>query len=514
MTGLEDLNEDILFLVLQYLEAERSIFLRRLRLVSWRLKDFAESQMFKRITVGDEEDLIDSTNRFIERLLDPNDKLSRHVRDFTVASFEGNDASSCLNSSLFVKLMDGFQGLDSFSWNVDTPIPRDILDAFQIRWPHTHLCVRTARFDKVLFSFPQLYQLDISVPCKERHSVNTLSLFRKLKEILVQSSSLRVLSLNIHRDPYIHRLGLAEVDRGSLNLPLDPGDQLPPLEELTIEARDYDMNTEYCGRWFECMDWKKLCRLKFKSWCPHEFFMFFTNKIPNVESLQFGYFRGRSRGISIFAGEAQGLNVAGTFIISVNSLRELIIQAQGTNFYESPWDVIAQKHGDSMRRLTIACHDSDLLMESTMDMKGLEMLSSYFPFLQNLDLVLSLTRDYKSGGYAWPAGTITALGQLNFLKSLKISARLQMEGDRPLMVCILPYSRGLVIELWNAFFEHDPTSELITVIVRFWRWEDSGPLPFEEHSTVRMRTNEVVYVGSKPNGELKVTIHGDLGNLK
>lgn len=130
MTQFEDLNDDILFLVLQYvcpsfqsrnvgadkeqLEIEHFSTLQHFRLVSWRLKDFAESQLYKDVTVGDDEDNIDATNRFIERLTNQRDTLSRHVQNFTVASFEGDDDSSCLNVQLFVKLMAAFQQLSSF----------------------------------------------------------------------------------------------------------------------------------------------------------------------------------------------------------------------------------------------------------------------------------------------------------------------------------------------------------------------------------------------------------------
>jgi hypothetical protein len=130
MAQLEDLNDDILFLVLQYvcpgsqprnvctdkeqLDFEHFSTLQRFRLVSWRLKDFAESQLYKDVIVRDDEDDIDATNRFIERLTNQRDTLSRHVRHFTVASFEGEDDSSCLNVQLFVKLMAGFQQLNSF----------------------------------------------------------------------------------------------------------------------------------------------------------------------------------------------------------------------------------------------------------------------------------------------------------------------------------------------------------------------------------------------------------------
>jgi hypothetical protein len=129
MACFEDLSNDDLFLILQYvcdptahmqfitkfrqLRTERSSYLRCLRLVSKRLKSFAESVLYKNIMLDDNEENEMSTYRFIERLSDPTDDLSRHVRSLQVTSFKGDDESFCMNTDLLVSCLNGVQKLDS-----------------------------------------------------------------------------------------------------------------------------------------------------------------------------------------------------------------------------------------------------------------------------------------------------------------------------------------------------------------------------------------------------------------
>jgi hypothetical protein len=128
MAYFEDLSNDDLFLILQcvsdstaqqsitnfgQLRTERSSHLRCFRLVSKRLKSFAESVLYKNITLNDDEENEMSTYLFIERLSDPTDDLSRHVRSLNVASFKGDNESCCMNTDLLLSCLNGVQKLES-----------------------------------------------------------------------------------------------------------------------------------------------------------------------------------------------------------------------------------------------------------------------------------------------------------------------------------------------------------------------------------------------------------------
>lgn len=290
----------------------------------------------------------------------------------------------------------------NFSWNVDTPMAKEILDAFHKNRPNIRLCVKTKVFDSVLLSSPQLYRLDFSVACQNRFSSNTISLFRRLKNILVQSRSLRMLSLDIHKDPYFRKLSLGEEDRGSLNLPLEPGDRMPPLEELTIEARDYSFDSDHYHQWLECMDWKKLRRLSFGLHRPGDFFAGLVNQTPKLQSLGFGYSGVIVLNLGIPTLEPrEKLDVepqsTGEFIRSIGSLKELVIRCRTMDLGQDLWEIIAGKHGQSLRRLTI--RNWNVYMGSTMTLGRLDLLSSHLPCLRQLDIDLTLL--FHRGLFTW-----------------------------------------------------------------------------------------------------------------
>ncbi|KAF2800021.1 hypothetical protein K505DRAFT_413252 [Melanomma pulvis-pyrius CBS 109.77] len=450
MACLEDLSDKILSIIFQF----------HFRLLSWRLKDFTDSQLYKNVTVGDDEDLIDATNRFVECLMNHTDNRSRYVRNFTVASFKGDSSSSCLNTDVFVKLIERFQAPAQFSWNVDTPMAKEILDAFHTHRPNARLCVKTNVFDSVLLSSPQLYRLDFTVACQERFTTNTISLFRRLKNVLVQSRSLRILWLDIYR--------------------------MPPLEELTIEARDYSFDSDHYYQWLECMDWKKLRRLSFGFHRPGDFFAGLVNQTPKLQSLKFGYSSDSvvkaptPEPHEQFIAECQS---TGEFIKSLGSLKELAVQCHTMDHGQDLWEIIAEKHEKSLWRLGIGSWC--ILSENIITYKQLNLLYSHFTCLTHLDI--DLTLGYKNG--------FASLGHL------KVSAMCRDRED-DVLVSKPESPHDLLSELWDAFFDHDPTSELVTITLRFWRWavnHREGPSGVKKH---------IFYAGGKPNDEFKILFHG------
>jgi hypothetical protein len=273
-------------------------------------------------------------------------------------------------------------------------MPKEVLDAFHKHRPSTRLCVKMRIFDSTLLSSPQLYELDFSVACQNRFSSNTFSLFRRLKNVLVRSRDLRILSLNIHHDPYFRKLSLGEADRGRLNLPLEPGDKLPPLEELTIKARDYCFDDDHCYQWLQCMDWRKLRRLSFGLHRPEDSFSGLVNQTPKLRSLGFGYCGVMVTGWSGWnipdlrvMGDASSQSTA-EFIRSIESLEELVVRCRSLVLDQPIWKEIAEKHRQSLRKLCI--RDWNVYLVNTVSLGSLDLLSFYFPYLQQLDIDLDL----------------------------------------------------------------------------------------------------------------------------
>ncbi|KAF2270489.1 hypothetical protein CC78DRAFT_528248 [Lojkania enalia] len=505
MTSLEDLSDDILFVILEYLFSDRLSHLQRLRLTSWRLKDFAESQIYKTVVVGDEEHHVDYTNRFMDRLLDPNDKLSRHVRNFSVTSYEGDDASYCFNSSMFVRLLEKFQGFDNFSWNTDTPMPHVVLNAFHTRWPRSKLHARTKTFDPVILRSSQLYRLNISVGYSNLYPGETFSFMRRLKDALLKCVSLRVFMIRTHRDPFIRRAGLGDQDRGPLNLPLELGDKLPPIEELAVDSPDYDYSESHCDLLVECIDWSRIRRLSFGPWCPHALFGSLANHVAKLKSIEFGSCGQHGSYLNRFNQFNPHLfNCAARCLPFIEAMEELTIHCSMQSLSSLVWaQRIAPYHKSSLRYLSIRSGDDLLGSES---LAALETLSRDFPYLQTLDLPITMAH-----GYSWPKGYKEALARLTLLRDLHISIRVPIRGYISLIACVEPHASPLISELWNCFQDHDPTNELETITIRFWRWEESLPLHtnLELSQKKRLTLKQMFYVGNAHDGEFGVKAYSN-----
>jgi hypothetical protein len=88
--------------------------LRLFRCVSRRLKIYAESVLYRHIVL--EEDTVQherASYRFIERLLDSDDILSRYVRTIQIRDFRGDDESSCMNTQLLSACVNTIKKLES-----------------------------------------------------------------------------------------------------------------------------------------------------------------------------------------------------------------------------------------------------------------------------------------------------------------------------------------------------------------------------------------------------------------
>jgi hypothetical protein len=248
-------------------------------------------------------------------------------------------------------------------------------------------------------------------------------LFRRLKNILLQSRGLRVLSLDIHQDPYFRRLLLGEVDKGSLNLPFGPGDKMPPLEELTIKTRDYAFDSDHYEQWLNCMDWTRLRRLSFGLHRPDDFLAGLIGQTPRLQSLGFGVvptdwgarltdWAGRPTdwvgrptdwaGRPILdvraVADAEFRNTI-EFVRSIQGLKELIIRCRSVFLDQPLWRDVAEKHGSSLTHLCI--RDWNVYLVNTVSFGSMDLLSSYFPYLQQLDIDLDLESSVLQLGFVY-----------------------------------------------------------------------------------------------------------------
>lgn len=276
-----------------------------------------------------------------------------------------------------------------YSWDAEIPLPDSLLTALRQCHPGAQICVSLKLYDHAAVSSAQLYRLSASIPCSDVSHPESLAPFEQLRYILVQSSSLRALTVDIYQDFYLRRAAEEKVKRlkilaqrsapvlqlsnmswtpfpdylvasdspASINtinkvqIPLVTTDRLPPLEELEIKARTYVFDRVHCKLLHQCMDWKKLKRLRLGSSYLVIFFEIFTGEIPHLQLLDFSYQSDTQRYYH-YRGEPS-LKECSTFVSSLNMLRTLIIRCDLVDFTSNFWHKLAATHGDRLQSLSL-----------------------------------------------------------------------------------------------------------------------------------------------------------------
>ncbi len=295
----------------------------------------------------------------------------------------------------------------NYSWNIRRPIPEAIIAKLETRWPnvilnmyaHNHPITDT----RSLYS-PLLRSLSFCI----QNNAATFRVPRKLK----QHSKLPELREALLRSPNLRKLDvkfeysfLNWYDEWSgiiasphlLHLPLQPGDRLPPLQELVFSGppETYEFTLEHCQLWQNCMDWSHLRRLDLGISCPQYFFEQLGDRLTSFTALSMGVRIGaRDYGPWIRDGPLACDSVLsiGTFLGSIPRLEELTI----TSFHSCAVDFfhgIFEKHS-SLRKFYyhMSMHRSVTTFASTSRVIVLDMLPFTLPELRELTIDLPLVR--------------------------------------------------------------------------------------------------------------------------
>ncbi|KAL8849420.1 MAG: hypothetical protein Q9221_005592 [Calogaya cf. arnoldii] len=242
-------------------QSRNSLF--ALRLTSQWTKVFVDPVLYRRLELSDEDEKVDSTRYNIQRLLDPTDNLSLHVRALVVS----NTKRAYTNLS---RLMREFRAGDletaierlhllrSFTWNIRRPIPEAIIAKLEQRWPDVILSVAAHNHpitDKRSLQSPLLHSLSF---CILNHTATVgatdqleqYSKLPELREIMLRSANLRKLDMKFEYNWMVRHAEWSGITANPhvLNLPLQPSDRLPPLQELTFSGppETYEFTLEHC----------------------------------------------------------------------------------------------------------------------------------------------------------------------------------------------------------------------------------------------------------------------------
>lgn len=246
---------------------------------------------YKTLSLIDDEAHEQITYHLAERLTDTSDRLCRYVRDLCIVNFKGDARSSCLNTRLIEDCLRHIQRLDSFTWDGTYPIPIEILDVLQQRFPRATVCAKVALSQPSLLEISQLSRLDVSIPLADAFADRSMSLFQALKQAVFQLPNLRHLSIDTHFETGIENIEGAAYSRPQI--PLELGDQLPPLESLQIRSISYAFDLEHCQLLLASMDCNKLRSLILGSPNPVNFFEVFVGRLCQLTELDISYASNR-----------------------------------------------------------------------------------------------------------------------------------------------------------------------------------------------------------------------------
>lgn len=421
MTGFEDLDDDVLYLVLDYvsnsalaligfprsddvqLYLERAYVLGSLRLTSLRLKEFSDAVAHRTVFLIDDEDHEQLTYRLAERLTDPSDKLCHYVRNLAVIKFKGDAESYCLNHALVTKSLEHAQRLDSFKWESDAPISGKTLQVLRQRFPRAQLCAQVRIIDKVLLTSTQLHRLDVSIPCLNFSGDYSISLFGAFKHALLHIDSLRQLSVDTHVDADVEKSDGNALDR--LQIPVLASEKLPALFALDLRSKNYAFDVNHCKHLRASMDCNKLQRLAVGSSNTSAFFEIFQGATPSLTHLDVSYASSmndaRHRHLEPLAG----------FVARLNPLKGLVFRCDKLDLRADFPKILADKHGSTL---------VDLSMQAIQENLGGPLFSGNirkflwrFTNLQHLNIAFPDIRSYHRcadcEGYQWGVSNASIL---------------------------------------------------------------------------------------------------------
>jgi hypothetical protein len=403
------------------------------------------------------------------------------------------------------KIIGNSKGLQSFSWNAVEWIPESVITALETHHPDARLCVtnnrrwkasdRDLNLDARLLSSPLLYSLNTSVFYL---SVGTndlvLSEFPNLKKFILKANKLRVLTLKVwmgisvdqKTGKYKVDIGKKNQDLAPLNLPLRPGDMMPPITDLTIsDWMPYDLRSDHCAIWRNAMDWTRLQRLDLRGGCPRPFFEELCGAMPQLKSLRMGFKTG-PREYGRFTCEDP--SVVRKFAESIDGLQELYV----TNYDDKPDEMFAaiEKHYPTLQTLEFHTPPDQRYRRPQApgwSATDITCRLEKCPQLEDLRIDIALV-DVKH----WPTDISAPLARFTKLRKLKLFIEVPIEAsdfseeyEYDMMGGVAPpplkdeLAREVAVDLWRRFFGNDKYAhlrelELCFTRLHIWDRMDSG----------------------------------------
>ncbi|KAF1828839.1 hypothetical protein BDW02DRAFT_200429 [Decorospora gaudefroyi] len=126
----------------------------------------------------------------------------------------------------------------------------------------------------------------------------------------------------------------------TIQLPLEPGDRLPNLEEFEIRAKNYHLDAQHSNQLLDCVDFTKLKRMVLASSELKAFFDVFAAKLPQLNDLDFAYPRLQYGSVTAdydLVDHDSKVVTCAAFLRSLPKLKALVIRCRSIDPRERFW---------------------------------------------------------------------------------------------------------------------------------------------------------------------------------
>lgn len=272
-------------------------------------------------------------------------------------------------------------------------MPNKLLTILHRELPGARLCASIKSLDQALLRSPQLYRLDISLPHSDIAPRVSRPLWKQLKDILLLSHNLRILSIDVRPElsvgplpgkisanlqcQHVAQPSVLQQDSASsstsqncdgegnvsasstpvlhtVQLPLAPGDMLPPLENLEIRAKTYDLDSTHCSQLLNSINCKKIKYLKMGPTNTETFFEMFHRKLPHLESLDFTYYSPRDNYHDPFPVSGPVSARCAKFVSAIIALKKLVVRCGFIAVRDPFWSSLKdESQWENLRHLSV-----------------------------------------------------------------------------------------------------------------------------------------------------------------
>lgn len=406
--------------------------------------------------------------------------------------------------------------LRGISWAVNADLPERVISQLEKQWPSVKLIV--SEYDRMgtdtrILSSPLLHELTFGINnWKSGYEVQEqYSRLPKLREVLLESPQLKKLDIRtqyswLQRGIWPGHTTTFETRPRLLNLPLQPSDRLPSLDELRFSGRDiYELDLEHCQLLKQCMNWSQLRTLDLGLSCPQHFFEEIGDKLVSLKSLGMGITTGDRKYLYWKYGPMtcnyNHYEPVRQFLRCVSGLYELRITDLATaarlivaDLLDSQESLRTLSFHSSMRRRYRQKHKPHAWKMTQLDelrhrAPDLEDLEIDFP-LEEIEIPLedgkwvshsrTIARIFTAKPSPKPSHFASTMARFNNLRRLKIFVELNeaasdfageyrqdAQGSVPTPPFNEKLGREVTTSLFRSFFENDAYARLTELEVSF-----------------------------------------------